>query len=149
MNGEYLRDRLELIEAENDERGASIATPDNPPMMRWPFHLVEHDGSMSMITARCFRGDLLQSIDHSTSIVTNIAGIRDGWGNFAAMSALWVERWLAAIDEGKMIAWPPLPTETYIVHRSNLRHPARRGLRMSDQETAEFAKAQAEEAETT
>ena len=44
-----------------------------------------------------------------------------------------------------MIAWPPLPCEPHIVHRSNLRHPARKALRMSEQEAVEFAKAQAAE----
>lgn len=142
INGEYLRDRLDWIVANDRYRGASIATPDNPPMARWPLRLVEHEGSMSLITARVFRADLLRSIDHSTSVVTNIAGIRDGWGNYAENSRAWVERWLSAIDSGAMIAWPPMPAEPFLVHRSNLRHPARASLRMSVQEQAEFAAAQ-------
>jgi hypothetical protein len=142
VNGRYLRDRLHWILWEDERRGASIADPANPPMARWPLHLVEHEGSMSLITARVFRVDLLRSIDHSSSVVTNVHGVQDGWGNYAAVSALWIENWLRAIDEGKMIAWPPLPTDTYLVHRSNLRHPARRGLRMSEQEAVEFARAQ-------
>lgn len=147
INGRYLRDRLQSILWNDEARGASIATPDNPPMARWPLHLVEHEGSMSLITARVFRADLLRSIDHSSSVVTNVGGIQDGWGNYAAVSQEWLNRWLAAVDAGKMIAWPPLPTEPYLVHRSNLRHPARRGLRMSEQEQVEFAKAQAAEGE--
>jgi hypothetical protein len=142
VNGRYLRDRLEWITAEDEQRGASVALPDNPPMARWPLHLVEHDGSMALITARIFRIDLVRSIDHSTSVVTNVSGIRDGWGNFAASSQAFTERWFAAVDRGAMIAWPPLPTEPHLVHRSNLRHPARRILRMSEQETLEFARAQ-------
>jgi hypothetical protein len=145
MNGRYLRDRLEWLVATDREKGATIADPDNPPMARWPLHLVEHEGSMSLITARVFRADLLRSIDHSSSVVTNVAGVRDGWGNYAAVSAAWVERWLQAIDRGAMIAWPPLPCEPYLVHRSNLRLPGRATLRMSEQEAAEFARAQAEE----
>jgi hypothetical protein len=143
VNGRYLRDRLDWIEAEDAFRRADSNDPDNPPMARWPLHLVEHDGSMSMITARVFRGDLLRSIDISSSVVTNVHGVQDGWGNFEAASALWVERWLQAIDAGKMIAWPPQPCEPHIVHRSNLRHPLRRGLRMSAQETASFREAAA------
>lgn len=142
VNGRYLRDRLEWIMARDAANGADVSTPDNPPMARWPLHLVEHEGSMSMITARVFRADLLRSIDHSSSVVTNVAGVRDGWGNFAATSRAWLERWLAAIDAGALIAWPPLPCEPYLVHRSNLRHPSRAGLRMSAQEQAEFARAQ-------
>lgn len=146
VNGRYLRDRLEWIGWEDRRRGASVAAIDRPPMARWPLHLVEHDGSMSMITARVFRADLVSSIDHSSSVITNVSGVREGWGNFAAVSAAWIEGWLKAIDGGKMIAWPPLPTEPHLVHRSNLRHPGRRGLRMSDQEAVEFAAAQAAEA---
>lgn len=145
VNGRYLRDRLEWIMAEDEARGADPADPDNPPMARWPLHLVEHEGSMSLITARVFRGDLLRSIDISSSVVTNQAGVREGWGNFEATSRLWIENWLAAIDTGRMIAWPPFSTEPHLVHRSNLRHPLRRGVRMSVQEQQEFAKAQQQE----
>lgn len=146
VNGEYLRDRLQSLAWDDEAKGADRNDPDNPPWARCPLHLIEHDGSMSVITARVFRCDLLQSIDISSSVVTNAHGVREGWGNYAARSAMWMERWLKAVDEGKMIAWPPLPCEPHIVHRSNLRHPARRGLRMSAQETSEFAKAKAKDA---
>lgn len=142
VNGQYLRDRLQALVWDDEAKGARPGDTSNPPWARWPLHLVEHDGSMSLITARVFRADLLRSIDHSSSVVTNEHGVREGWGNYAARSALWIEGWLRAIDEGKMIAWPPLPTEPYLVHRSNLRHPSRRGLRMSEQEAVEFAKAE-------
>lgn len=145
VNGRYLRDRLEWISASDRERGATIADPDNPPMARWPLRIVEHEGSIATITARVFRIDLLRSIDHSASVVTNVSGIRDGWGNFAEGAALWIEQWLAAIDKGAMIAWPPLPCEPHLVHRSNLRPPGRTQLRMSVQEAKEFARAQAAE----
>lgn len=145
VNGEFLRDRLQFLLWEDERKGATIADPANPPMARWPLHLMEHNGSMAVITARVFRGDLLSSIDISSSVVTNVSGVREGWGNFEAASAVWIENWLGAIDKGMMIAWPPLPCEPHLVHRSNLRHPSRRGLRMSAQETAEFAKAQREE----
>lgn len=147
VNGRYLRDRLEWILWEDSRRGASTADEKNPPMARWPLHLVEHDGSMSVITARVYRADLVQSIDHSVSVITNMAGVREGWGNFEAVSKVWIENWLRAIDQGKMIAWPPLPAEPHLVHRSNLRHPGRRGLRMSDQELVEFTAAQAADAD--
>jgi len=144
-NAEYLRDRIEAVSHEDAWKGASIATPDNVPTSRIPLRLIERDGSMSAITARVFRIDLLRSIDHSTSIVTNAAGIQEGWGNYPEMSPLYLEGMLHAIDKGHMIAWPPFPCEPCIVHRAHLRHPLRRGLRMSDQETREFAKAQADE----
>ena len=137
VNGEYLRDRLQSVMWQDEIDGA--------PTARLPLHLVEHDGGMHLITARVIRCDLVRSIDHSSSVVTNTAGVQEGWGNLAARSAVWIEGWLAAIDRGQMIAWPPLPCEPHIVHRSNLRHPARKRLRMSEQEAVEFAKAQAAE----
>lgn len=145
VNGRYLRDRLEWIMAGDRQRAASIATPDNPPMARWPLRLIESDGGISLITARVFRADLLRSIDHSSSVVTNVAGVRDGWGNHAELSRLWIEGWLAAIDRGAMIAWPPLSCEPHLLHRSNLRPAGRSTLRMSEQEAAEFERAQAAE----
>jgi hypothetical protein len=147
VNGGYLRDRLQALLWDDEAKGARAGDVDNPPWARWPLHLVEHDGSISIITARVVRIDLLRSIDVSSSVVTNEHGVREGWGNYEARSAVWIEGWLHAIDHGKMIAWPPLPCEPHIVHRSNLRHPLRRGLRMSEQEAEEFARVQAEEAE--
>lgn len=141
---EYLRDRIEAVSNEDHWKGASIALPDNPPTARIPLRLIERDGSMSAITARVFRIDLLRSIDVSSSVVTNVAGIQDGWGNYPEMSSLYLEGMLNAIDKGHMVAWPPQPCEPCIVHRSHLRHPLRRGLRMSDQETRELARAKAE-----
>lgn len=141
-NAEYLRDRIEAVSHEDAWKGASIATPDNVPTSRIPLRLIERDGSMSAITARVFRIDLLRSIDVSSSVVTNAAGIQEGWGNYPEMSPLYLEGMLHAIDRGHMVAWPPFPCEPCIVHRSHLRHPLRRGLRMSDQETREFEKAQ-------
>lgn len=141
-NGEFIRDRLQAILWDDETRGASISTPENPPTAGWPLRLIEADGAVSFITARVMRLDLLRSIDHSSSVMTNISGVQEGRGNHQEMSAMWVEMWLRAIDAGKMVAWPPLPCEPYIFHRSNLRHPLRRGLRMSEQEQQEFAKAQ-------
>lgn len=145
VNAEYLRDRLEWVEAEDAFRKADINDVENPPMARWPLRLVDPDGSISTITGRVFRGNLVRSIDISSSVVTNLHGIQEGWGNFEEAAALWVEQWGRAIDDGKLIAFPPLSCEPHILHRSNLRHPLRRGLRMSAQEAVEFAAAQEKE----
>lgn len=143
VNARYLRDRLEWIVASDELKGADIRDADNPPMARWPLRLVEHEGSMSVITARVFRVDLLRSIDHSTSIVTNVAGVRDGWGNYEdAAAPAWIMGWVAATERGKPVAWPPYPCEPHLVHRSNLRRPDRAHLRMSEQEAEEFRRAQ-------
>lgn len=143
-NAEYLRDRIEAIANEDAWKGASAALPENLPTARMPLRLMERDGTLSAITARVFRIDLLRSIDISSSVVTNVHGVQDGWGNYPELSAMYLEGMLHAIDKGHLVAWPPFPCEPVIVHRAHLRHPARRGLRMSDQETRELARAKRE-----
>ena len=133
-NGEYLRDRLQWCQWEDE------ANPDKEPWARWPLRLIEADGRMSLITGRVVRLDLIRSYDVSTSVITNEAGIRDTYGNVPEDSRIWIEHFLGAIDKGMMTAWPPLPCEPYIFHRSHLRHPARRGNRMHVQEAAELEK---------
>lgn len=147
INGRFLRDRLQALVWDDEVKGAEPGNTSKPPWARWPLHLIEQDGSIHLITARVFRADLVASIDHSSSVVTNEHGVQEGWGNYAARSAAWLEGWMRAVDAGVMIAWPPLPAEPHLVHRANLRHPLRRGLRMSEQEATEFARAQAAEGE--
>lgn len=137
-NGEYLRDRIESVSNENSFYGRSIASVDNPPVVRIPLRLMERDGGLHAITARCFRIDLVRSIDISSSVITNVSGVQEGWGNFPELSTAYLEGMLTAIDRGHLVAWPPFPCEPVIVHRSHLRHPLRRGLRMSDQESREL-----------
>jgi hypothetical protein len=43
----------------------------------------------------------------------------------------------------KLVLPPPLPGEPHLIHRSHLRHPARRGLRLHEQEATEIEKAKA------
>lgn len=145
VNGEYLRDRLQALAWDDEAKGAVAGDKDRPqPWAAWPLQLVESEGSMSIVTARVLRLDLIRSVDVSTSVMTNVHGVQIGLGNHPLPAGVWQEAFLRAIDEGKMIAWPPLPCEPYLVHRSNLRHPARRGLRMSEQETGELARAELE-----
>jgi hypothetical protein len=140
-NAEYLRDRIQAASWDDEFRGADVNDPAKPPTARLPLRLVERDGTLSVITARVMRLDLLRSIDISSSVVTNIHGIQDGWGNHPELSPMYVEALGMAIDRGQLAAWPPFPCEPCIVHRAHLRHPLRRGLRMSDQETRELARA--------
>lgn len=137
-NAEYLRDRIDAVSSENAFYGRSIAAVDNPPIARIPLRLMERDGGLHAITARVFRIDLVRSIDISSSVVTNASGIQEGWGNYPELSHVYLEGMLRAIDNGALVAWPPFPCEPVIVHRSHLRHPLRRGLRMSEQETREL-----------
>ena len=145
VNGEYLRDRLQALEWDDEAKGAVAGDRDAPqPWAYWPIQMVEHEGSMTLLTARVLRLDLIRSIDVSTSVMTNEHGIQVGMGNHPVPAHVFAEAWLHAIDAGKTIAWPPWPCEPFLVHRSNLRHPARRGLRMSEQERVELARAESE-----
>lgn len=133
-NAEYLRDMIQAV---------AWGDGDETPIARIPLRLIERDGSISIIGARVIRLDLIREYNVSTSLITNTAGVMDSWGNRPELSPLWIQAWESAIDKGHLIAWPPFPCEPCIVHRAHLRHPLRRGLRMSDQETVELERAQA------
>lgn len=133
VNGQYLRDLLQAV-VWNDER-------DEQPTIRYPLRLIEADGAISTISNRVVRLDLIHSVDISTSVVTNIYGVEEAWGNVVEDSELWMRHFLGAMDHGRMTAWPPLPCEPHIFHRSHLRHPSRRGQRMHEQEADELRKA--------
>lgn len=139
VNGEYLRDKLQAVvwndEAELERDPAAL------PTIHQPLRVVEADGSIALTNSRVFRVDLVRSIDISVSVVTNEYGIEEAWGNTNPDARLWVEMWMRAVETGRMIAWPPLPCEPHIYHRSNLRHPVRRGLRLHKQEKDELTKA--------
>lgn len=134
-HGEYLRDRLQAI-LWNDEADGT-----GRPTIHAPLWVVEADGSMAVTTGRLVRLDLIRSYDISVSVVTNSRGIEEGFGNRQTDARLWLEVWMRAVETGRMLAWPPGPLEPCIVHRSGLRHPARRGLRLHRQEADELRKA--------
>lgn len=131
VNGEYLRDQLQAV-TWADEDGETI---------HWPIRLIEADGSISIVVNRLVRLDLVQSVDISASVITNVHGVEEAWGNKQEDARIWLEMWMGGIDRGKMVAWPPLPCEPHIFHRSHLRHPERRGLRLHKQEDSELRKA--------
>jgi hypothetical protein len=135
VNGRYLYDRLQAV-VWNDEFDGS-----GEPTIRWPMWNVEADGSMALTGGRLFRIDLTRSIDISNSVITNEAGIEEGWGHTNPDARVFVDFFFKAVDAGRMAGWPPLSCEPHIVHRSNLRHPLRRGLRLHQQEDAELRKA--------
>ncbi len=138
-NGEYVRDLVQMLLWSDELHRAEDAEAE--PWARWPLRIVEADGAIASVGGRLFRLDLVTRVVHSTSVVENVHGVTDGWGNVTEDSQLWIKHFLGAIDHGRMTAWPPLPCEPYLVHRSHLRHPLRRGKRMHAQENAEFRKA--------
>ena len=135
VNGEYLRDMLQSV-TWNDEYDGT-----NEPTIHWPMRVIEADGSMSVTVNRLVRVDQIRSVDIANSVVTNLRGIEEAWGNSPEDARIWLELWMRAVDRGLMVAWPPLPCEPVIYHRSNLRHPLRRGLRLHKQEADELRKA--------
>jgi hypothetical protein len=135
VNAKYLRDVLESVTVNDEYDGTG------QPTIHWPLRVIESHGGMAITNARLFRVDLVRSIDISVSVVTNHLGIEEAWGNTNPDARLWVEMWMKAVETGRMMAWPPHPCEPHIYHRSNLRHPARRGLRLHEQEAAELKKA--------
>lgn len=134
VNGEYLRDQLQAVVWNDEHDGGD-------PTIRQPLWVVEADGSMALTNSRVVRLDLIQSYDISVSVVTNQHGIEEAWGNTNPDARFWVEMWMRAVESGRMIAWPPLSCQPHIYHRSNLRHPLRRGLRLHKQEADELKKA--------
>ena len=134
-NAEYLRDILQSA-VWNDE-----LSPGEPPTIRWPLWTVEADGSMAITLGRLVRLDLIRSYDISVSVVTNEQGLEEAQGNLQEDARLWAEMWERAIRTGRMLAWPPYPGLPHIVHRSHLRHPLRKGLRLHEQELEELRKA--------
>lgn len=133
-HGEYLRDRLQAVLWDDEARGG-------PATLNLPLWTREPDGSLAITGGRLVRLDLVQSYEISVSVVRSIGGVEQGLGNVPANAGLWLELWLQAVDKGRMIAWPPGPLEPCIVHRSHLRHPARRGLRLHRQEAEELRRA--------
>jgi hypothetical protein len=133
-HGENLRDRLQAVLWDDEARGG-------PPTLNLPLWTKEADGSLAITGGRLVRLDLVASYEISVSVVRSIGGEEQGLGNVEASSGAWLELWLQAVDRGRMIAWPPGPLEPCIVHRSHLRHPARRGLRLHRQEAEELRKA--------
>ena len=133
--GELLRDLLQSVLWQDE------VEPEEPPTIRWPLRVVEADGSIAVTGSRLVRLDLIRSYDISVSVVTNYLGLEEAMGNVNEDARLWLDVWMKAVDSGRMIAWPPLPGEPFLVHRSQLRHPARRGLRLHHQEREKLIEA--------
>lgn len=149
-NGEWLADELAMWQwqqlADGDERIA------------WPMLLVERDGGGIVVCrGKCVRIDLIDRYSVSSNVFVNHLGITEAHhGNLPVQMTdieeafrrdLWQR--IGDAQERARIAdqlreLPPLPCQPFLLHRSGLRHPLRRGLRMHEQETVELAKAERE-----
>jgi len=138
-NGQYLPDVLQALEWEDEARGATLTDPENLPTMGRPIRIVEPTGLIISCRAKVIRLDLVRRYVVSSSVVESVLGGYMGEGNKPDSLAKWFDdRELFAAKDYAFYAHPPLPCEPFLVHRSWLRHPARRDTRMSDQEMVEF-----------
>lgn len=139
VNAEYLRDWLQFADWREEETGVQN--------MGWPLKLVELDGSIAVCQAKVVRVDRLDSYSVSSSVFKNALGALESRGNYRASIDEFGTgqhlRQLGDPDGGYLFAWPPLPCEPFIMHRSKLRHPRRTGLRLHEQEAEEILKAKA------
>lgn len=138
-NGEYLRDILQALQWEDEERGASLDDPENLPTMGRPIRIVEPSGLIISCRAKVIRLDLVKRYVVSSSVVESVLGGYMGEGNKPDSLSKWFDdREVFAAKDYAFYAHPPLPCEPFLQHRSWLRHPKRRPVRMSDQEMHEF-----------
>lgn len=139
-NPEYLRDWLNFADWKEEESGVKN--------LGWPLKLVEMDGSIAVCQAKVLRVDRIDGYSVSSSVFRDALGQLHGRGNYrATIDEFGTGHHLRQLGEengGYLFAWPPLPCESFIMHRSKLRHPKRTGLRMHEQEADEIAKAKAE-----
>jgi hypothetical protein len=138
-NPEYLRDWLQFADWKEEETGVKN--------LGWPLKLVELDGSIAVCEGKVLRVDRVDSYSVSSSIFKNALGALESHGNYrASIQDFPLHEQLRQVgdpDGGYMFAWPPLPCEPFILHRSQLRHPRRTGLRLHEQEAVEIEKAKA------
>ncbi len=131
MNGEWLRDWLQNVLWRDDQEN---------PTVGFPIPLMELDGSLTICRAKVVRLDLIAEYLVSSHYLKLVNGQRYPAGN----EPLTLQNYLAPRREmmetkDRLYAWPPFPHEPYLVHRSAFRHPARRGLRLHEQEAKEMA----------
>lgn len=135
INGEYMRDWLNPLDW-NEE-----LDPDAEYLGR-PMRIMELNGQLRWVRGRILRLDRIVEYKVSTSVFTvrTNNGIQTftNAGNVDDEYEVWEAPRRGIIEKGGMLVMPPVPTEPYLVHRSFLRHPLRRNVRMSDQEKAEL-----------
>ena len=155
LNGRYLVDQIQHVVWSDQARGASIANPDRLPTGGLPLRYVEADGSVSLDRSRVFNANVIRRFVVSNLIVETAVGTEMRLGrepveapplvvalrHVLQRQPLELESVDAEILRAQLerqFLMPPLPCEPFLYHRSHLRHPARRGLRLHEQERAEI-----------
>lgn len=133
INGEFLRDWLQAVEWNDEEAGGT------PPTAGFPLRLVELDGTVMVCRAKCVRLDLIDRYVVSSSGIRFKNGVTMAEGNLnQKISEWWTPARRNAVNADRLMLEPPLPGEPFLLHRSPLRHPKRKGLRMHEQEAREL-----------
>lgn len=136
VNGWVVRDLVQERTWHDEAVGASIATAGNMPTGGIPLRLVEYDGTCSFAKGRLVRLDLIRRFVVSNLIIETVLGNQMRLGNAPEGNELY--RMAEEHFPDRHVVSPPLPGEAVIVHRSHLRHPARKGSRLHMQELAEL-----------
>jgi hypothetical protein len=133
VNGEYLADWLAILDWQEqlDETG-------DTEYVGRPMRIVELDGSLRWVRGRLLRLDRIVEYRVSTSVFLTSQGLYTNAGNVPDSYADWATPRRGYIDGDQMVVRPPIPTEPFLVHRSMLRHPLRRDLRLHKQERDEL-----------
>lgn len=141
FHGSSLRDIAQSILWQDEARGASLASlirDGEAPTGGGVVYLLEADGALSLMRGRLVRGDLIRRYLVGDLVCELVTGVQARLGNIRVSAAQWIEERGEPLEQGWAYLPPPLPGEPFVYHRSHLRHPARRMLRMHEQEAAEL-----------
>ena len=151
-NGEYLRDELLAYMADDEMRQHEEGWT---PLIAWPMLLVERDGGGVVVCrGKCVRIDLIDRYSVSSNVFVNHLGLTESHhGNLPVrmshIELAFAEQLHAHVSDPRqreeiadqLREVPPLPCQPFLLHRSSLRHPFRRGLRLHEQEGEELKRA--------
>lgn len=145
LYGSALRDIAQHLlwqdEAEGRSIQAMIKDPGNDAVAitgGGVVYLLEADGGLSIMRGRLVRGDAIRRYVVGDLVCELITGAQARLGNLPVDANVWMEERFTGMEAGRLFIPPPLPGEPLVVHRSHLRHPSRRTLRMHEQEHAEL-----------
>jgi hypothetical protein len=135
-NPELLHDVCQHITWMDEVRQSE--DPGAPPTMGFPIRIVELDGGVMICRGKVVRADLIDRYEVSSSVFINHLGYMHAEGNTMEPLHAYAKMLEAAMETDRLFLPHWLLAEPFLLHRSLLRHPARRGVRMSSQELVEL-----------